>query len=94
MLTQAKRFQLRDCRAAHGHVYDLQVYDGAQWVAHGQLAVTDDSVTHDAPEGPQRDEDEGGATGHPEPRPGADVQPRPPHAQRNVDARMHPDGSP
>lgn len=47
MLTQAKRFQLRDCRAAHGHVYDLQVYDGAQWVAHGQLAVTDDSVTHD-----------------------------------------------
>lgn len=46
-LSQPLSYDLQDCRAAHGHIYDLEIFDGDQWVPHGQLAVMDDAITHD-----------------------------------------------
>lgn len=38
-------FDLSDCRAAHGHIYDVEVHDGDQWASQGQLAVLRDAIT-------------------------------------------------
>lgn len=46
-LSRPISYDLHDCRAAHGHIYDLEVYDGDQWVPGGQVAVLDDAVTYD-----------------------------------------------
>jgi hypothetical protein len=41
------RYDLGDLRVAHGHLYDLEVHDGDDWVPHGQVAVMRDAITHD-----------------------------------------------
>ena len=46
-LTRTVKYDLHDARATHGHIYDLEVYDGDEWVPHGQLAVLNDAITHD-----------------------------------------------
>ncbi|MGW4062634.1 hypothetical protein ACWEGE_30435 [Amycolatopsis sp. NPDC004747] len=46
-LTRPVPFDLTDCRAAHGRVYDIEVHDGTGWQPHGRLVVQDDMVTHD-----------------------------------------------
>ncbi|UOZ10656.1 hypothetical protein [Amycolatopsis sp. WQ 127309] len=39
-------FELGDARAAHDHVYDIEVYDGTDWVPGGRLVVLRDMVMH------------------------------------------------
>src|ERR1700690_1540547 len=39
------RFDLGDARAAHGHLYNVEVHNGDEWVPHGQLAVLSDAIT-------------------------------------------------
>ncbi|HEY9292119.1 MAG TPA: hypothetical protein VIP98_12630 [Microlunatus sp.] len=44
-LPQPVSFDLGDCRAAHGHIYDIEVLDGDDWTSQGQLAVLRDAIT-------------------------------------------------
>lgn len=45
-LLQPIRYDLGDLRVAHGHVYELEVHDGDDWVPQGQVVVLRDAVTH------------------------------------------------
>ena len=37
---------LSDCKCAHQNIYETEIYDGTSWVAHGQMVVLEDAVTH------------------------------------------------
>src|SRR5579875_2891539 len=44
-LARPERFDLGDARAVHGHLYDVEVHNGDEWLPYGQLAVLRDAIT-------------------------------------------------